>query len=102
MLENDKVVLQKFILEPGQWERLHTHPGNQIYVHIRGGEWTVRRRGQETVSHAEDGSVGWSEAVGEDEQHESRRFHDVMLSYGAMPMSVLPKHVDWFIEQERI
>ena len=71
LLANDKVVVQKFILEPGQWEGLHTHPVNQIYVHIRGGEWTVRRNGQERVSHAEDGSVGWSGVTTEDEQHES-------------------------------
>ena len=67
LLENDKVVVQKFILEPGQWEGVHTHPGNQIYVHIWGGEWTVRRSGQERVSQAADGSVGCSEVTGEDE-----------------------------------
>ena len=39
------------------------------------------------------------EALGED--FDVRRFHDSMLSYGAMPMSVLEQHVDWFIEQER-
>ena len=42
LFENDKLVVQKFIIEPGQWEGVHAHPGNQLYVHIRGGEWTVR------------------------------------------------------------
>ena len=78
-LANDKVVVQKFIIEPGQWEGLHTHPGNQIYVHIRGGEWTVRRNGQESVSHAADGSVGWYEAIDEDEQHESGNTGDTPI-----------------------
>ncbi len=79
LLENDKVVVQKFIVEPGQWEGLHTHPGNQIYVHIRGGEWTVRRNGQERVSHAADGSVGWSGVTTEDEQHESGNTGDTPI-----------------------
>ncbi len=30
LLENDKVVVQKFIVEPGQWEGVHTRPGDQI------------------------------------------------------------------------
>jgi mannose-6-phosphate isomerase-like protein (cupin superfamily) len=79
LLANDKVVVQKFILEPGEWEGLHTHPGNQVYVHIRGGEWTVRRNGQERVSHAADGSVGWSGVTTEDEQHESGNTGDTPI-----------------------
>ena len=39
------------------------------------------------------------EALGQD--FDIRRFHDTMLRYGAMPMSVLAQHVDWFIEQEQ-
>ena len=39
------------------------------------------------------------EALGED--FDIRRFHDTMLRYGAMPMSVLAQHVDWFVEEER-
>ena len=78
-LANDKVIVQKFIIEPGQWEGLHTHPGNQIYVHIRGGEWTVRRNGQERVSHAANGSVGWSGVTTEDEQHESGNTGDTPI-----------------------
>ena len=79
LLENDKVVVQKFIVEPGQWEGVHTHPGDQIYIHIRGGEWTVRTGGQETVSNSADGSVGWWEAIGADEQHESGNTGDTPI-----------------------
>ncbi len=79
LLENDKVIVQKFVLEPGQWEGLHTHPGNQIYVHIRGGEWTVRSGGEERVSHAADGAVGWSDAVGEEARHESGNTGDTPI-----------------------
>ena len=29
-----------------------------------------------------------------------RRFHEAVLGSGAMPMTTLERHVDWFIEQE--
>ncbi|HSD72742.1 MAG TPA: DUF885 domain-containing protein [Thermoanaerobaculia bacterium] len=30
-----------------------------------------------------------------------RRFHDAMLGSGAMPLTVLERHIDWFIESQR-
>jgi uncharacterized protein (DUF885 family) len=30
-----------------------------------------------------------------------RRFHDAVLGSGAMPMSVLRKHIDWWIDREK-
>jgi uncharacterized protein (DUF885 family) len=30
-----------------------------------------------------------------------RRFHDAVLGSGAMPMTVLRKHVDWWIAREK-
>ena len=71
LFENDKLVVQKFVIEPGQWEGVHPHPGNQLYVHIRGGEWTVRQGDEKTTSYSETGSVGWMDAIAFSEDHES-------------------------------
>ena len=73
LLENDRVVVQKFVVEPGQWEGVHSHPGEQVYVHVKGGVWSGRRDGSERVGTrpSPDGSVGWMEAVELSEQHDS-------------------------------
>jgi len=46
LLENEHVVLQRLVVGPGEWEGIHSHPGNQIYVHIKGGEWSGRIDGK--------------------------------------------------------
>ena len=61
-------------------------PGQALCYKIGMLRWVALRE------HAE-------EQLGDD--FDIRRFHDATLSYGAMPMSVLAQHVDWFIEQER-
>ncbi len=71
LFENDRLVVQRFVIQPGQWEGIHSHPGNQLYVHIKGGEWTVRYGEKEEVSLEKDGSVGWQDAVDLSEKHES-------------------------------
>lgn len=81
LFENDKLVVQKFVVEPGQWEGVHPHPGNQLYVHIRGGEWTVRYGDRKETSVSEDGSVGWMEAVALSEDHESGNTGDTPIEF---------------------
>jgi mannose-6-phosphate isomerase-like protein (cupin superfamily) len=71
LFENDHVVVQRFLFQPGVWEGIHSHPGNQLFIHVRGGEWTVRRGGKEETSVYEDGSVGWWPAIDLSENHES-------------------------------
>jgi hypothetical protein len=71
LLENDRLVVQKFIVRPGQWEGIHTHPGNQLYVHIKGGKWAVRYGEKEDVSVSGDGSIGWYPKVELSQQHQS-------------------------------
>ena len=41
-MENDKLVVQRFIIEPGKWESIHRHPPDQLYIHFKGGQWTVK------------------------------------------------------------
>ncbi len=47
--------------------------------------WDLRRRAEEALG----------------DRFDLARFHDAILSYGALPMQVLEQHVDWFIEQEQ-
>ena len=72
LLENEKVVVQKFTFPPGQWEGVHSHPPDQLYIHLKGGHWTVKYG--DTTYPAEfspTGSVGWYGPVPLSAQHES-------------------------------
>ena len=71
LLENDKVVVQRFIFPPGQWEGVHAHPPDQLYIHIKGGEWTVRYGNHRETGYSETGSVGWYGPVPLSADHES-------------------------------
>jgi quercetin dioxygenase-like cupin family protein len=73
LLENDRVIVQRVQVEPGQWEGIHSHPGNQVFIHIKGGTWAGRRGGVQspTTTHREDGAVGWMDAIDLSEEHES-------------------------------
>ncbi|MEM7226978.1 MAG: hypothetical protein AAF495_28675 [Pseudomonadota bacterium] len=71
LLENDKVVVQRFIFPPGQWEGVHSHPPDQLYIHIKGGHWTVRYGDSKTSGYSADGSVGWYGPVPLSADHES-------------------------------
>ena len=71
LLENDKVVVQRFIFPPGQWEGVHSHPPGQIYIHVKGGEWTVRFGDKIERGHSDAGSVGWYGPVELSANHES-------------------------------
>jgi len=81
LLENEHVVVQQFVVGPGEWEGIHAHPGNQVYVHVRGGEWSGRSAGKSTYtgSVSEDGSVGWMEAIPLSEGHESGNTGDTPI-----------------------
>ena len=72
LLENDKLVVQRFTVQPGQWEGIHRHPPDQLYIHIKGGEWTVKYGDEATTSYSPTGEIGWDDSATElSELHES-------------------------------
>ncbi len=81
LLENEYVVVQRFVVGPGEWEGIHAHPGNQVYVHVKGGEWSGRSGGKATNTGtvSEDGAVGWMLPIPLSEGHESGNTGDTPI-----------------------
>ena len=74
LLDNELVIVQRFVMNPGQWEGVHAHQPNMLYVHIRGGQWASRTFNEPAAAYPDpsaDGSVGWIEPVELDVGHES-------------------------------
>lgn len=81
VFENDRVIAQRFFLEPGEWTGKHARPGNQLYIMVKGGKITERRAGKETLdaSAAEDGAARWLDAIGADENYEFGNTGDTFI-----------------------
>jgi len=81
LLENERVIVQRVQIEPGQWEGAHAHPGNQIYIHVKGGIWSARENGVQTspFPYSETGSVGWMDAIDASVEHESGNTGDTTI-----------------------
>src|ERR1700689_2451396 len=60
LLDNPRVIVQKFVVEPGQSTGRHTHPGDQLAVFIKGGVLTSRTSGRSTLWR--EGRVMWQNA----------------------------------------
>lgn len=71
LLENEHVVVQRFVFQPGVWEGVHAHPHGGLFIHIRGGHWTVRNGDRVTSGWSETGSVGWYGPIDLSQDHES-------------------------------
>jgi quercetin dioxygenase-like cupin family protein len=73
IMENDSVVVQRFRLNPGQWEGVHAHPGNQLWIFIKGGLWSSRTKDTAPTKpqFGPDGTVGWMPAIDISQGHES-------------------------------
>ena len=73
IFNNEYVVLQKLVVGPGEWEGVHSHPGNQLYVHIKGGYWSGKMHGELEYEKefSPDGSVGWMGAIPIEDRHDS-------------------------------
>jgi len=80
VLENDKLVVQRFTIQPGEWEGIHRHPPDQLYIHIKGGEWTVKYGEEATTSYSPTGEIGWDEKATElSALHESGNTGDELI-----------------------
>src|SRR5215831_1515044 len=73
LLENRRVIVQRFNVRPGQWEGVHAHHPNMLYIHIRGGQWASRSNKEREHAYpnsSPDGEVGWMPTVDLSEGHE--------------------------------
>ncbi len=74
LLDNDSVIVQRFLVNPGQWEGVHAHRPNMLYIHIKGGQWAARSRSEPEHAYpapSPDGKVGWMPTIALSEGHES-------------------------------
>ena len=79
ILEDDRVIVQRFVLEPGEWEGIHEHPEHQLVIVLNSTDELVYRfRGTDTVipgsddANAESVSAFWRPGpVFMSDEHES-------------------------------
>jgi predicted metal-dependent enzyme (double-stranded beta helix superfamily) len=74
LLENDLVIVQRFTVNPGQWEGVHAHHPDMLYIHIKGGQWAARSKHEHEHAYpapSPDGEVGWMPTIDISEGHES-------------------------------
>jgi quercetin dioxygenase-like cupin family protein len=74
LLENDYVIVQRFVVNPGQWEGVHAHHPDMLYIHVKGGQWAARSKKEPEHPYPDaspDGSVGWMPTIDISEGHES-------------------------------
>src|ERR1700676_2442189 len=57
LLDNPRVFVQKFIVQPGQFTGHRTHQSDQLLVFVKGGILTSRATGRATVWR--DGRAVW-------------------------------------------
>jgi len=75
LLENDWVIVQRFVVKAGQWEGVHAHHPDMLYIHIKGGQWAARSKHEPEHPYPKgspDGEVGWMPTIDISEGHESR------------------------------
>jgi predicted metal-dependent enzyme (double-stranded beta helix superfamily) len=55
IIDDDRVTVQHFVLQPGQWEGIHEHPEHQLVIVLNStDELTYRFRGSEKVFTGSD------------------------------------------------
>lgn len=73
LLENDALIVQRFTVYPTQWEGVHAHRPNMLYIHIKGGYWADRTYTKPVHAYPldPDGEVGWMTPYDLAEGHQS-------------------------------
>jgi hypothetical protein len=74
LFENDLVIVQRFTVNPGQWEGVHAHHPDMLFIHVKGGQWAVRSKREPEHAYPDaspDGEVGWEPTIDISEGHES-------------------------------
>jgi len=74
LLENDQVIVQRFTIKPGQWEGVHAHCPDMLYIHIKGGRWAGKTYTQSERADprpSPDGDVGWMPTIDVGVGHQS-------------------------------
>ena len=73
VLENDRVIVQRFKMKPGEWEGVHAHNPNTFYIFIKGGRWSSKSKEhpQGVPGSAQDGLVAWMDAIDLSDEHQS-------------------------------
>jgi len=75
LLENDQVIVQRFTVKPGQWEGVHAHCPDMLFIHIKGGQWAEKTytEPEHPYPHpSPDGEVGWMPTIDISLGHQSR------------------------------
>jgi hypothetical protein len=79
LLENTLVIVQRFILMPGQWEGPHGHEPNTLWIFVKGGRGVVRSKREPEHPYPRpfaDGEVGWMAPIDPSVGHESGNIDD--------------------------
>jgi quercetin dioxygenase-like cupin family protein len=65
LFENSHVIVQRFVINPGEWEGVHAHHANTLYVYIKGGRYVSETAHPSTREEGDtpDGYVGWMPAI---------------------------------------
>jgi hypothetical protein len=73
LLENDFVIVQRFKMNPGDWEGIHAHNPNTFYVFIKGGQYLSKSKEhpEGVPGSAADGTVAWMDTIDLSDQHQS-------------------------------
>ena len=75
LLENDQVIVQRFTVKPGQWEGVHAHCPDMLFIHIKGGQWAAKTYNEPERPYpnfSPDGEVGWMPTTDISVGHQSR------------------------------